>query len=284
MEFILILIVIIWSMFLGNISYLMINYLPRKSENSLNVEKLPILQKDQSPFIHYGNENTKHGFLAYIPIVGYMVHHNKNIIKYEVINSVLNMFVLFLVYLFNRDILSNNIMLLFFSALLWSAIMMIWNVIFLVDVRHYIIPDSANLWLLILSLILWVFNSILIYDKFLWSHLISGVAIFAFFLILGIVSGGMGGGDVKFIISSGILFGPLVLFLVLIASLIGVLYRTILVPVFKLNDNKDHPEDIKGKNIFPFGPFLVIASYIILIFTNSFAILLAKYIEMSLGG
>ncbi len=270
----------IFHLFLGNISYALINNLPHYSENSLNIKK-GIINTKLSPFRHHKDKREYHRLTSHVPIFGYMIHQNKKIKFFELKFAIFNMIILSMMFFFNRDFfIEMNIITLFFYLIFWSLIISLWNIVYIIDLRHYIIPDVINLLLFILSLLLWAFTCFFIYDKIIWMNIAVGLGIFIFFLFLGIVSGGgMGGGDVKFIISSGIIFGNLIIFLIFISSILGILYKTLLVPLFHLEKEKETPGDMNGKKTFPFGPFLIMASYIVLIFSQTFAIMLIKYIE-----
>lgn len=285
---------IIINMFLGNLLYLMIKVLPHRSSSTLNRQLLPNTNTEMKWFKHHNNKEY-YSFLSRVPIIGYREHKNKSVLKFEIFNTIFNTVFLFIITKLDFGVFAGHvsplfknlssstgelltIILIFLSTIVWSVVLTMWTAALIIDFRHYIIPDFVNLSLFISALILFILGSIT-YGAPLWNNLIIGAGIFLFFFILGLVSGGMGGGDVKFIISSGIIFGPQILALIFIASLLGAFYRAILVPLFKIGKSKESPEDIKGKKVFPFGPFLVLSSYIVLLFSPYFVILLTKYFQ-----
>lgn len=274
---------LITGLFLGNFAYILINQLPFYSKNTLNRDILKTVNKDLHPLRYHNGKKELLSFFAHIPFIGYKFHRIPNVIRYELLVAAFSLTIVSILYSTGFPLVSSEVPLIsILSGILWTVIVTMWLVTFIVDLRHYIIPDKVNFILFISSLLLIVMGS---FDNgsILWANLITGFGIFALFFLLGVISGGMGGGDTKFIISSGFIFGPQVIFVILFSSLMGAFYRIVLVPVLKLNDGKESPEDIKGKKVFPYGPFLVISSYLVLFFTPFFVTLINSYIEYVIG-
>ena len=141
----------------------------------------------------------------------------------------------------------------------------IFIVIAFIDYYHYIIPDSLSLVLVITGLALALVNPFL-----------SGSGIFRVLHALGagtlgslcmLIAGyigskimkkdALGGGDIKLMFALGIVLGYVGSFMmVFIASLLGSVVGLSLMAIKKLT---------RGQYI-PFGPFLIIGAYIVLIY------------------
>lgn len=140
-----------------------------------------------------------------------------------------------------------------YYLLITSALM----VIFVFDLKHYLIPDEIvysaigfilvfNFWLL--------FNGHLIPQRFL-IYLFSGLAAAGFFLLIVLISKGkwMGGGDVKLAFLMGLFLGfPQIVVALFLAFLSGAVIGVSLI----LLDKKT----IKSE--MPFGPFLIFATFL----------------------
>lgn len=148
-----------------------------------------------------------------------------------------------------------------------------------IDIKYMEIPDFNNLLVFMLGIIYLA----LIQPKFLWMYIVSSVALFVFSFIMACVST-LGGGDIKLLTAIGLFvpvdIGMYVLFLSCIIALIFMACRKIYylfvdkkgTEVEKeiientSEENEDYYEDldIKNKNLFPFGQFIVLAFFIIL--------------------
>jgi len=142
--------------------------------------------------------------------------------------------------------------------------------IFVYDLKHYIIPDGAVFSAIGISFVyrLWEFR---IWDLFrnwdlgfrnlesMWIVLLSAVGASTFFLLIFLVSQGrwMGFGDVKLAFFMGLFLGfPNILAALFLAFLIGAIIGVCLI--------------IFGKKKFssevPFGPFLIMGTFLALLF------------------
>jgi leader peptidase (prepilin peptidase)/N-methyltransferase len=150
---------------------------------------------------------------------------------------------------------------------------------FIIDVRHYVIPNSVNVTLLSVSII-WIgiglyvgafsdiyrasflrqFSAIFpSFQSIVVNHIFGAVVALLFFLAIFIFSGGraMGMGDVKLIGALGLLFGwPDIVPIILLSFIIGAA-----VSVFLIASGKKKMTDKVS-----FGPFIVIATAIIFFF------------------
>lgn len=125
-------------------------------------------------------------------------------------------------------------------------------VIFIFDLKHYIIPDRV-VYLAILISFVWLFYIGANILSTIYALLVS----FGFFLLIVLVSRGkwMGMGDVKLAFFMGLFLGwPNVLIALFLAFLLGSIAGVFLI----LNKRKSFSSEI------PFGPFLVVGSLIAL--------------------
>jgi leader peptidase (prepilin peptidase)/N-methyltransferase len=221
-----------------------------------------------------------HSWLAHVPLLGYIEHRSLKIVRYELTITLFN-FLVFLATWFvgGKLLLAGTPISVGITLMLWSVILTCWQVVFMTDIRHYIISDLVNAILFVTSLLLMLSVSFFT-GQFLWGNLIVGAVTFGFFLLMAVLTGGMGGGDIKFIFSSGFIFGQLVLFVVFFVSIFGIIYKQIIVPIFKLGEGKQSPSDIKGKKTFAYGPFLVMSSLIVLIFASQFGTIVSMYLHI----
>jgi prepilin signal peptidase PulO-like enzyme (type II secretory pathway) len=194
-----------------------------------------------------------------IPIISYIVLRGKcsgckdiipkRLIVVEIITS---LGFVFIGSLWNSSFISDF---QFVTALLAFCIF-VW--IFFADIDYGIIPDYANLSLIILALIQIVFLG---HGNFS-NHILSAFFSFAFFSILffGTKGRGMGFGDVKLSFALGLLLGfPGIIIGLYGAFLTGALVSIILVLWRQKNFRK---------STVPFGPFLVFSSLISLLYGN----------------
>ncbi len=128
--------------------------------------------------------------------------------------------------------------------------------IFVYDLKHFIIPDFANFTLIGLSLFYLSLMSAITGDVNLFiSGVLSAAAVFLFFFSLFYFTKGkgMGFGDVKFVIFMGFFLGfPNIIVANFIAFFLGAVIGLLLVAKNK-----------KGmKSEVPFGPFLIIGTVI----------------------
>ncbi|MBS3887174.1 MAG: prepilin peptidase [Dethiobacter sp.] len=149
-----------------------------------------------------------------------------------------------------------------FQAVFYAVLL----VIFFIDLEHQIIPNRLVLALLIYTLLLRFTEPTIPWPTALWGGLLGG----GLFLLLAVVSkGGMGGGDIKLVSVLGLWFGwghlLLLLFLAFLAG--GLLGGLLLALGLK-----------KRKDGIPFGPFLVLAAFVVTVWGES---ILGWYLRLS---
>jgi len=130
-------------------------------------------------------------------------------------------------------------------------------VIFIYDLKHYIIPDIVLFPAVIITLIFRLLTDFSSFANFLIAVLIGS----GFFLAIFLISKGkaMGFGDVKLAVLMGLLLGfPSILVSLFLAFFFGAIIGLILM-IFKG----------KGlKSEIPFGPFLILGTFIALLYGN----------------
>jgi len=152
------------------------------------------------------------------------------------------------------------------ETLLLIFLFFIYLIIFFIDLKHYIIPNSLN-YILIISGFLK--NFIPNIDEFLFTNLISSIlgGVLGYGIIWLIIKlykkfkkvEAMGFGDAKLFCGIGLWFGYQSVFIIIfLASIIALL---IVAP--KLINGK-----IKIKNKIPFGPFIILGNLVYIIFTD----------------
>lgn len=134
---------------------------------------------------------------------------------------------------------------------------------------QFIISTLLTIFLIIIAYI--DIDTMIIYDRFhiliagiaiieiillksnILNHIIGTLIISIPFLILAMISNGLGGGDIKLMAAAGFLLGVNKIFVAfIISSLIGGIYA-----IYVLINKK-----AKGKDAIPFGPFLCIGIYL----------------------
>ncbi|MGV8145078.1 MAG: prepilin peptidase [Alkaliphilus sp.] len=127
-------------------------------------------------------------------------------------------------------------------------------VITFIDLDLKIIPDRLNISLLVVGIIaniaLYEFSFVI--DSFI-GFLIGGLL----FLAIAVITGAMGGGDIKLMAVLGLIFGWKSIFLIILLSFIVGAVISILLLITKIKGRKDE---------IPFGPFIAVATYITLIY------------------
>lgn len=143
-----------------------------------------------------------------------------------------------------------------FLALIMSTL----TVVLFIDLKHMIIPDK----LVIIIVIFEILHKIGLYLQggevnFKTSILGALLAGLLFLLIVIVSRGGMGDGDITLISSLGFILGvKLILLNIFLSFLIGAIVSVGLLG-FKIKTRKDP---------IPFGPFIIIAFFIVLLFGN----------------
>lgn len=136
------------------------------------------------------------------------------------------------------------------ACIMYSILM----VIFIIDLRHMIIPNGLVLAIFVIG-VAWT-----VYDGHYVSHIIGFFAVSLVLLLAGIMSrGGMGMGDVKLMAAAGLLLGwQNILAALMIGAIIGSIIGISLI-VLKI---------IKRKEPVPFGPFLTVGIMAAMLFGN----------------
>lgn len=131
--------------------------------------------------------------------------------------------------------------------------------IFVIDLEHQIIPDELSFAFLIVTFFIVLYSG----TDGMYVHLLSGflAALFLLFLHLITLGRGMGLGDVKLALGAGILLGwPYTFIWLMLSFVLGALIGVSLLVFGKAEF---------GRHI-AFGPFLIIAFFIVLLWGNTF--------------
>lgn len=163
------------------------------------------------------------------------------------------LFVLVSIIFFQTGNLSAN---LFYYLILGSSFI----VIFFSDLKYGIIPDKIIYPAIAISLVFDIFLGPLPFTNYLLSTACS--FLFFFLIILTTKGRGMGVGDLKLAILLGLFLGfPKIFFALYMAFLTGAVVGIILILWRK--------KKLRGSTI-PFGPFLILGTFISLFFTDIF--------------
>ena len=152
------------------------------------------------------------------------------------------------------------------ASILLSILLLMYVIIFFIDLKHFIIPDSLNFGIIILAFAKnFLPNLNLIFTQNMTHSVIGGIAGYlSIWIIIYLYKTfkkieGMGLGDAKLMAGIGLLFGwqsiPFVLF---VAAVLGLL---LVMP--SLVEKK---KNLKSK--IPFGPYIITASLIYFLFGN----------------
>ncbi len=168
------------------------------------------------------------------------------------------------------EVATAMIFLLIFSALSGPA--PVWNflglaflfyiasslvIIFIYDLKHYIIPDRVLFPAIIITIIYRLLENFPLFLNYFWAVAVAS----GFFLFIFLISRGrwMGFGDVKLAVLMGLLLGlPNVLVALFLAFFFGAVIGVILMVRGKK----------KLKSEIPFGPFLILGTFITLLWGN----------------
>lgn len=129
-------------------------------------------------------------------------------------------------------------------------------VIFFTDLKYGIIPNTIVYSGIVVSLLHHLITN---YQVLITNYFLSALGAFLFFLVIYLLTKGrgMGFGDVKLSFLLGLFFGyPNIVFVLYIAFLTGAIFSIILIITRKK----------KLKETIVFGPFLVLASFLVLFF------------------
>ncbi len=157
-----------------------------------------------------------------------------------------------------------------YSGIAWETIIScivfsLLLVIFMIDLRHKIIPNGLVIAIFIVS----IFRMIMLQTYF--DSVIGFFTVSLFLLLLALLTkGGMGMGDIKLMAASGVLLGwQNNILALMIGAVLGSVIGVSLI-IFKV---------IKRKQMIPFGPFLTIGIFVAMLFGD---ILVQWYISMIL--
>lgn len=124
-----------------------------------------------------------------------------------------------------------------------------------IDAAHKLIPDRFVVILLALGVI-----NIFVSGSGYLTHLIGLFAVSVPFLLIALLTGGMGGGDIKLMAAAGLYLGwPGILLSVIIGSVVGGFYAVYLIV----------RKRVSRKSEIPFGPFLALGVGLAVLFGNS---------------
>ena len=134
-------------------------------------------------------------------------------------------------------------------------------IIFIYDLKHYLIPDAVLLPAIIITSILRIFDFAFWVSAPLLNYIFAALIATGLFFIIWLISGGrwMGFGDVKLAVLMGLLLGfPNVLLALFLAFFFGAIIGIMLMGFEK--------KSLKSE--IPFGPFLIIGTFIALFWGN----------------
>lgn len=169
---------------------------------------------------------------------------------------------LFAFFIAPKTINSADLLNFFFFFSVFSAFL----VHLIVDLKHQILPDSINIYLALLFLVISLFTQV-------WTYWLIGGAIglgfpllvsWIFFQLKGEV--GLGGGDIKLFGALGLYLGPIgIMQNIFLSCFLGALIGILLIAT-KL---------IKRENPIPFGPFIIIVAGFQIFAESSFKALIS---------
>ena len=184
--------------------------------------------------------------------------HKKISIQYPLVELATGiLFVLIFIYFYSAPTLHQFISLLYLFYISSALI-----IIFIYDLKHYIIPDKVLFPAIAVAV---VYNLIPPYNwQGIFYNFLGAIIASGFFLAIYLISKGkwMGFGDVKLAVLMGLLLGlPNVLAALFLAFFFGAIIGVILMalPARAGGDKKSLKSEI------PFGPFLIIGTFISLL-------------------
>ncbi len=150
----------------------------------------------------------------------------------------------------------------FLSFLFWLYLTSVFIVIFVYDLRHYIIPDKVIYPAIIITTTFHLFSEFITTNNFQFSifnqfsiFLFAAILASGFFYAIIIITKGkgMGGGDVKLAFLMGLLLGwPVILLSLFLSFIFGSIVGICLILIGKK----------KMGSMIPFGPFLIIGTFV----------------------
>ncbi len=149
------------------------------------------------------------------------------------------------------------------SFALWTIVLTGLLALCVYDIRWYLLPDRIVLPLTVVGVVYALILSTVQADNtVLLDACLGAFTVFGIFWLLYQISKGawIGGGDVKLAVLLGLLAGGVMngLLLIFLASVLGSLYA--------LFTSITKKQKITSKTRIPFGPFLILAAYIVVLF------------------
>ena len=186
------------------------------------------------------------GFLDLVPILSYVFNRGrcrycgaKYSIQYPLIELLNGILYLFIFYKYGFTWIS----------VMHSLTVSVLIVVFLIDLRYKIIPDS----IIIFGLLYTTIISIMFIDINIMNRLYGFLFGFGLFLLIALVTNAMGGGDIKLMGFLGLNFGLKgIIFITVSSFVIGAVISVGLL-ISKIATRKDY---------IPFGPFIAVAALI----------------------
>lgn len=216
-------------------------------------------------------------WLELIPIVSFILQkgrcrHCKKPISLQYPLVELTTGVLFVLVIFNFSALGGPAVSWQFliSLIFWLFVVSCLVIIFVYDLKHYIIPDEIIRPALVVAFLYWLQFSItnfqfsINFQLPIFNHLLAGLGGGLFFLVIVLFSQGrwMGMGDTKLVLFMGLILGwPKILIALFLAFLSGALISIALIAFKKKN----------LKSQIPFGPFLSGATIIAIFLGDALA-------------
>jgi prepilin signal peptidase PulO-like enzyme (type II secretory pathway) len=156
------------------------------------------------------------------------------------------------------------------SVIFWLFVISCLIIIFVYDLKHYIIPDQVVYPAIIVAILYNLYSSLITHHSSLFYNLLAAVIAGGFFLLIILISRGkwMGMGDAKLAFFMGLVLGwPKILHALFLAFLIGAFVSVILMILKK--------KTLKSE--IPLGPFLAAATVIAMFFGD---ILINLYLKL----
>ncbi len=223
------------------------------------------LEKNQKPSGRSYCPKCKHtlSYKDLVPLFSYILLkgkcrycHKKISIEYPLVEFATGVLFVMVFYLSGFLEIVNYSFFDIFTLVYLFVVLFFLILIFVYDLKHFIIPDFANFSLIIIS-----FTYLAVYsflenniDIFI-NGLLSALAVFLFFFAIFFFTKGkgMGFGDVKFVIFMGFFLGfPNILVANFVSFLFGAIIGLLLIAVQKK----------KMKSQIPFGPFLIFGTLV----------------------
>jgi len=153
--------------------------------------------------------------------------------------------------LFSISFLQIGLNVIFIKALVLDSILI---VVSFIDIEHQIIPNKIIIFTLAIGVLFSFIDDISLISAVVGMILGGGLL-----LLLALVPGVMGGGDIKLMFSLGIFLGAKEVLFALFLAFFTASIISILLLLFKIKKRKDY---------IPFGPFLALGSFIAFHFFN----------------